>query len=130
MASLWQQAGRAGRREQPSTSIYIAFDGPLDQFFMKQPDKLFGRAIECAQVPCDTVLFFIFHKLDTFHPFASTPLITQGSDTWQVADLEVGIDRDGGKRGFIHQLHLHDMHLCSTARTDLSLKPGSATLTV
>ena len=52
VASLWQQAGRAGRREQPSTSIYIAFDGPLDQFFMKQPDKLFGRAIECAQVSC------------------------------------------------------------------------------
>ncbi|KAL3163301.1 hypothetical protein ABBQ32_009693 [Trebouxia sp. C0010 RCD-2024] len=50
VASLWQQAGRAGRREQPSTSIYIAFDGPLDQFFMKQPHKLFGRAIECAQV--------------------------------------------------------------------------------
>ncbi|KAL3131865.1 hypothetical protein ABBQ38_007575 [Trebouxia sp. C0009 RCD-2024] len=50
VASLWQQAGRAGRREQPSTSIYIAFDGPLDQFFMKQPHKLFGRPIECAQV--------------------------------------------------------------------------------
>ncbi|KAL0027014.1 hypothetical protein WJX79_008750 [Trebouxia sp. C0005] len=50
VASLWQQAGRAGRREQPSTSIYIAFDGPLDQYFMKQPDKLFGRAIERAQV--------------------------------------------------------------------------------
>lgn len=50
VASLWQQAGRAGRREQPSTSIYIAFDGPLDQYFMKHPDKLFGRAIECAQV--------------------------------------------------------------------------------
>ena len=97
MASLWQQAGRAGRREQPSTSIYIAFDGPLDQFFMKQPEKLFGRAIECAQVPCDTVLFFVFHKLDTFHPFASTPLMTQGSNTWQAADLGVGGGREGGK---------------------------------
>ena len=50
VASLWQQAGRAGRREQPSVSIYIGFDGPLDQFFMHQPENLFSRSIETAQV--------------------------------------------------------------------------------
>ncbi|KAK9816796.1 hypothetical protein WJX72_005198 [[Myrmecia] bisecta] len=50
VASLWQQAGRAGRREQPSMSIYIAFDGPMDQYFMTHPDKLFSRSIENAQV--------------------------------------------------------------------------------
>ena len=50
VASLWQQAGRAGRREQPSLSIYIGFDGPLDQFFMHQPAHLFRRPIETAQV--------------------------------------------------------------------------------
>ena len=50
VASLWQQAGRAGRREQPSLSIYIGFDGPLDQFFMHQPENLFTRPIETAQV--------------------------------------------------------------------------------
>ena len=53
MASLWQQAGRAGRREQPSLSIYIGFDGPLDQFFMHQPENLFSRPIETAQVSSD-----------------------------------------------------------------------------
>lgn len=50
VASLWQQAGRSGRREQPSVSIYIGFDGPLDQFFMHQPENLFTRPIETAQV--------------------------------------------------------------------------------
>ena len=50
VASLWQQAGRAGRREQPSLSLYIGFDGPLDQFFMHQPENLFTRPIETAQV--------------------------------------------------------------------------------
>lgn len=50
MASLWQQAGRAGRREQASTSIYIAFDGPLDQYYFQHPDQLFGRPIEQSQV--------------------------------------------------------------------------------
>lgn len=31
VASLWQQAGRAGRREQACLGIYLGWDGPLDQ---------------------------------------------------------------------------------------------------
>lgn len=50
VASLWQQSGRAGRREKPSLSIYVAFGSPLDQYFMRHPQKLFSRAIEHAQV--------------------------------------------------------------------------------
>ncbi|KAL4584143.1 hypothetical protein LXL04_008733 [Taraxacum kok-saghyz] len=50
IASLWQQAGRSGRREQPSLAIYVAFEGPLDQYFMKFPHKLFKSPIECCHV--------------------------------------------------------------------------------
>ncbi|RVX13926.1 ATP-dependent helicase hrq1 [Vitis vinifera] len=50
IASLWQQAGRSGRRERPSLAIYVAFEGPLDQYFMKFPQKLFRRPIECCHV--------------------------------------------------------------------------------
>ncbi|CAA2984498.1 ATP-dependent helicase hrq1 isoform X1 [Olea europaea subsp. europaea] len=50
IASLWQQAGRSGRREKPSLSIYVAFEGPLDQFFMKFPQKLFRGPIECCHI--------------------------------------------------------------------------------
>ncbi|GBG90630.1 hypothetical protein CBR_g50975 [Chara braunii] len=50
VASLWQQSGRAGRREQSSLAIYVAFNGPLDQYFMRNPEKLFSRPIENAQV--------------------------------------------------------------------------------
>lgn len=50
VASLWQQAGRAGRREKASLSVYVAFEGPLDQHFMKHPPKLFSRPIEHSQV--------------------------------------------------------------------------------
>ncbi|CAH1422386.1 unnamed protein product [Lactuca virosa] len=50
IASLWQQAGRSGRREQPSLAIYVAFEGPLDQYFMKFPHKLFKGPIECCHV--------------------------------------------------------------------------------
>ncbi|KAM0922315.1 hypothetical protein ACQ4PT_006253 [Festuca glaucescens] len=50
VASLWQQAGRSGRRAKQSLAIYVAFEGPLDQYFMKSPHKLFGRSIEHCQV--------------------------------------------------------------------------------
>ncbi|XP_024518116.1 uncharacterized protein LOC9638071 [Selaginella moellendorffii] len=50
VASLWQQAGRAGRREKTSLSIYVAFEGPLDQHFFKEPLRLFSRPIENAQI--------------------------------------------------------------------------------
>jgi hypothetical protein len=52
IASLWQQAGRAGRREQASLAIVVAFDGPLDQHFVRHPDELLGRPIEAVQVCC------------------------------------------------------------------------------
>ncbi|KAL0736323.1 hypothetical protein Bca4012_012533 [Brassica carinata] len=50
IASLWQQAGRSGRRERPSLAVYVAYDGPLDQYFMKFPDKLFRSPIECCHL--------------------------------------------------------------------------------
>ncbi|XP_055826142.1 uncharacterized protein LOC129894460 isoform X2 [Solanum dulcamara] len=50
IASLWQQAGRSGRRGNASLAIYVAFEGPLDQYFMKFPQKLFRGPIECCHV--------------------------------------------------------------------------------
>lgn len=47
---MWQQAGRSGRREKTSLSVYVAFEGPLDQYFMKFPHKLFRGPIECCHV--------------------------------------------------------------------------------
>uniref|UniRef100_A0A803N367 Uncharacterized protein n=1 Tax=Chenopodium quinoa TaxID=63459 RepID=A0A803N367_CHEQI len=50
ISSLWQQAGRSGRRGKPSLAVYVAFDGPLDQYFMKFPQKLFRSPVECCHV--------------------------------------------------------------------------------
>ncbi|TYG92557.1 hypothetical protein ES288_A11G041200v1 [Gossypium darwinii] len=45
IASLWQQAGRSGRRERSSLAVYVAFEGPLDQYFMKFPQKYSVRIL-------------------------------------------------------------------------------------
>jgi DEAD/DEAH box helicase domain-containing protein len=58
VASLRQQAGRAGRRGQPSLALYVAFDSPLDQQLLRHPRRaLFGRPVEAARVdPCNALL--------------------------------------------------------------------------
>ncbi|KAG0531281.1 hypothetical protein BDA96_04G010000 [Sorghum bicolor] len=50
MASLWQQAGRSGRRSKPSIAIYVGLDGAVDQYFMSFPHKLFGKPVEHCHV--------------------------------------------------------------------------------
>jgi DEAD/DEAH box helicase domain-containing protein len=46
--SSWQQAGRAGRGSSDSLVTLVAFQNPLDQYFMKYPDDFFGRPHEQA----------------------------------------------------------------------------------
>jgi DEAD/DEAH box helicase domain-containing protein len=46
--STWQQAGRAGRSNTDSLVTLVAFQNPLDQYFMKHPQDFFGRPHEQA----------------------------------------------------------------------------------
>ncbi|MCL2288395.1 MAG: DEAD/DEAH box helicase [Candidatus Bathyarchaeota archaeon] len=46
--STWQQAGRAGRSNLDSLVTLVAFQNPLDQYFMKHPADFFGRPHEQA----------------------------------------------------------------------------------
>jgi DEAD/DEAH box helicase domain-containing protein len=47
VASLRQQWGRAGRRGH-GLAVLVATEDALDQYFMREPDKLLGRRVEAA----------------------------------------------------------------------------------
>ena len=48
MISTWQQCGRAGRSNQKSLAILVAFENQLDQFFMNNPRFFFDKPHENA----------------------------------------------------------------------------------
>jgi DEAD/DEAH box helicase domain-containing protein len=50
VASLWQQAGRAGRGTEDSLAILFAYNEPIDQFLVNHPSYIFGRTPEEAIV--------------------------------------------------------------------------------
>ncbi|MFT7698547.1 MAG: DEAD/DEAH box helicase domain-containing protein, partial [Candidatus Krumholzibacteriia bacterium] len=43
IASTWQQAGRAGRRQNLSAVVLVASSSPADQYIINNPDYFFGR---------------------------------------------------------------------------------------
>ncbi|HVE73958.1 MAG TPA: DEAD/DEAH box helicase [Mycobacteriales bacterium] len=60
VASLWQQAGRAGRSGGEALAVFVARDDPLDTYLVHHPEALFGRPVEAT-------------VLDPTNPYVLTP---------------------------------------------------------
>ena len=50
LASLWQQAGRAGRAGQEWIAVLVARDDPLDTFLVHHPDAIFDRTVDAVVI--------------------------------------------------------------------------------
>lgn len=50
LASVWQQAGRAGRGDQRALVVFVARDDPLDSYLVHHPEAVFGTPIEAAVI--------------------------------------------------------------------------------
>jgi len=97
IASLWQQAGRAGRRSGPSAAILVATSAPLDQFMAAHPDYLFGTPPEHARVNPDNPFILVNHlKCAAFElPFAEGEMFGGAVIGLHLAALE--------EEGLLHQ---------------------------
>ena len=82
-ASMWQQAGRAGRRETGALAVLVAQDDPLDQYLVAHPDDLFGKAAEAAVV-------------DPTNPYILEPHLLCAAREQPLAEEEIAFFGDAG----------------------------------
>jgi DEAD/DEAH box helicase domain-containing protein len=61
IASTWQRAGRAGRRQSSSIAVLVASSAPLDQYIVEHPDYFFGSSPEEAHINADNLEIFLSH---------------------------------------------------------------------
>jgi DEAD/DEAH box helicase domain-containing protein len=61
IASSWQRAGRAGRRQTTSAAVMVASSAPLDQYVVEHPDYFFGRSPEHAYINPENLEILLAH---------------------------------------------------------------------
>jgi DEAD/DEAH box helicase domain-containing protein len=73
IASTWQRAGRAGRRQGRSAAVMVASSAPVDQFVVRNPSYFFDASPEHALVNPDNLHILLDHvKCAAFElPFGS-----------------------------------------------------------
>ncbi len=78
LASLRQQAGRAGRSDRRAAAVLIAGDDQLDQWYAQHPNELFSRPAEAAVVNPQNPFVLEPHVACAAHELP----LTQDDDAW------------------------------------------------
>lgn len=89
IASMWQQAGRAGRHQQRSLAVLVAGDDALDQYLMAHPGEVFSRAPEPAVINPGNPFVLDAHLACAAY---ETPL-APADERWWGDDLDDGVRR-------------------------------------
>jgi DEAD/DEAH box helicase domain-containing protein len=61
IASTWQRAGRAGRRQSTSVTVMVASSAPIDQYIVERPDYFFEAPAERACINADNLEILVDH---------------------------------------------------------------------
>ena len=61
VASTWQQAGRAGRRNELSAVVLVGTSSPGDQYILGNPDYFLGRSPEHATIDPENLVILMSH---------------------------------------------------------------------
>lgn len=83
IASAWQQAGRAGRRQGEALIFMVASQAPLDQYVIQHPDYFFNRSPETARINPDNLIILVDHL-----KCAAYELPFREGDTFDGVELE------------------------------------------
>lgn len=83
IASTWQQAGRAGRRQEESVVVIVASSSPLDQYIIQHPSYFLERSPETARLNPDNLVILADHM-----KCASFELPFRQGETFDGVDVE------------------------------------------
>ncbi len=111
-ASMWQQAGRAGRRATASVAVLVAQDDPLDQYLVQHPADLFDKPAEAAVVDPSNP-FVLEPHLECAareHPLSQEELAFFGSPALEAVERLEGRGRLARRRGTWHHVGRQSPH--------------------